>query len=120
MRDKDKTLKKTSVNIPDKIYERVDLFAESIGLNRNAALVYLIARGLEYEYDFENYMIRKKKKKLDKEVVQDNIEKSIKHRIHESARQSLTREEWQAVRRAFDGLAFHEYLDSLQDFKKKD
>lgn len=111
---------KTSFNMPGAMYDRVDLFAQSIGINRNSALVYLVARGLEYEYDFENYMIRKKKSKLDKAIVQDDIEDSIKKRIHASAQQKLTREQYQAIKRAFDDLAFNEYLDSLQKFKKKD
>ncbi len=118
MRNKDKSLKKTSINIPDKIYERVDLFAESIGLNRNAALVYLISRGLEYEYDFENYMIKKKKKKLDKEVVQDNIEKSINHRIHEKARMSLSREEKQFILGELDRMRFNEYWREKYELEK--
>lgn len=72
--EKDKTLKNTSINIPKNIFERVDTFAQSVGINRNSAFIYLISRGLDYEYDFENYM-SKRKKKVNPDVVVPAIEK---------------------------------------------
>lgn len=71
--------KSTSINIPVKIFDRIDNFASSVGINRNAAMIYLLSRGLEYEYDFENYM-QKRKRKLDDTLITDAVAYSDRRR----------------------------------------
>lgn len=60
-------------------------------------MIYLLARGLDYEYDFENYMQRKKMRKLDSGYVQDSVENSIKKRMNDKAKQRLERNEMRLV-----------------------
>ena len=92
-----KDLIKTSINLPSKVYKRIESFADDVCINRNSAMIYLLARGLEYEYDFENYMQRKRKKKLDNGYVQDSVENSIKKRMNDKARQRLEHNEMRLV-----------------------
>ena len=54
--------KTTSINIPNELFMRIDLFARTFNINRNSAMIYLLSRGLEYEYDFEDFMKKKRKK----------------------------------------------------------
>lgn len=86
-------LKSTSINIPVKIFDRIDQFSRSVGINRNAAMIYLLSRGLEYEYDFENYM-QKRKRKLDDALVKDSVEYSDRRRPYDSAYQKGERTPW--------------------------
>lgn len=81
--NRSKNLKNTSVNIPFDIFERIDSFASSVGLNRNAAMIYLLSRGLEYESDFSCYIEKRKKKKDD--VTASSVEKSARRRPHHDA-----------------------------------
>lgn len=81
--NRSKNLKNTSVNIPLDIFNRIDSFASSVGLNRNAAIIYLLSRGLEYESDFSCYIEKRKKKKDD--VTVSAVEKCAHRRpYHES------------------------------------
>ena len=92
-----KDLIKTSINLPSKVYKRIESFADDVCINRNSAMIYLLARGLDYEYDFENYMQRKKMRKLDSGYVQDSVENSIKKRMNDKAKQRLERNEMRLV-----------------------
>lgn len=90
---KSKELKQTSINIPVKIFDRIDKFAYSVGINRNSAMIYLLSRGLEYEYDFENYM-QKRKLKLDNTLVKDAVDYSARRRPYDTAYQKGERTPW--------------------------
>lgn len=89
-----KNLIKTSLNMPKEIYKRIEAFADDVCINRNAAMIYLLSRGLNYEYDFENYMKRKVKKKIDS---QPAIEYSIQRRMNDKAKQRLEHDENRAI-----------------------
>lgn len=52
-------------------------------------MIYLLARGLEYEYDFDNYMQRRKKRKPDDVYVQKSVNNSIRRRMNDKAKQRL-------------------------------
>lgn len=39
-------LKKISMNVDEKLLEKVELYAESIGVNRSAAFAFLLQQGL--------------------------------------------------------------------------
>lgn len=52
-------------------------------------MIYLLARGLEYEYDFDNYMQRRNKRKLDDVYVQKSVNNSIRRRMNDKAKQRL-------------------------------
>lgn len=117
-----KNLKNTSISIPFKIFERIDSFASSVGLNRNAAMIYLLARGLEYENDFESYMQRKRKRKLDSGYVQDAVENSIKKRMNDKAKQRLERDEVLAISSAvrYDDKLRSMIMDYVYSLSKED
>lgn len=84
-----KDLIKTSINLPSKVYKRIESFADDVCINRNSAMIYLLARGLEYEYDFDNYMQRRNKRKLDDVYVQKSVNNSIRRRMNDKAKQRL-------------------------------
>lgn len=90
---KNSGLKSTSINIPVTIFDRIDKFARSVGINRNAAMIYLLSRGLEYEYDFENYM-QKRKRKLDDTLIKDAVAYSDRRRPYDLAYQKGERTPW--------------------------
>lgn len=52
-------------------------------------MIYLLARGLEYEYNFDNYMQRRNKRKLDDVYVQKSVNNSIRRRMNDKAKQRL-------------------------------
>lgn len=61
--NRSKCSKTTSINIPNELFVRIDLFAKTFSINRNSAMIYLLSRGLEYECDFEDFMKKKEKNK---------------------------------------------------------
>lgn len=97
MAKKNYDLMKTSINLPSKLYKRIESFADSVCINRNAAMIYLLARGLDFEVDFEHYMSRKQKRKLDPDYVQNAVETSIRIRMNDKAKQRLERDERVAI-----------------------
>lgn len=107
---KNRDLIKTSVNLPSKIYKGIETFADSVCINRNSAIIYLIARGLEYENDFENYMQRKRKRKLNPEYVQNGVENSIKNRMNDKAKQRLEQDENRAI---YSAIKYDENLRNI-------
>lgn len=118
---KNKDLIKTSVNLPSKVYKRIETFADSLCINRNSAMIYLLARGLEYEYDFENYMARKRKKNVN---VQDSIDYSIRRRMNDKAKQRLEHDElrlvWSSIRNDADfRKLILDYVDKILEDNKK-
>ncbi len=102
-----KNLIKTSLNLPKEIYKRIEAFADDVCINRNAAMIYLLSRGLNYEYDFENYMKRKVKKKIDS---QPAISYSIKKRMNDKAKQRLERDENRAI---YSAIRYDENLRKM-------
>lgn len=40
-------LKKIAINIPEDVLERLDLYANRMGLNRTSAMIYLITSGMD-------------------------------------------------------------------------
>lgn len=107
---KNRDLIKTSINLPSKIYKGIEAFADSVCINRNSAMIYLLARGLEYEIDFERYMQRKRKKKLNPEYVQNGVENSIQKRMNDKAKQRLEHDENRAI---YSAIAYDENLRNM-------
>lgn len=109
-----KNLIKTSLNLPKEIYKRVEAFADDVCINRNAAMIYLLSRGLNYEYDFENYMQRKVKRKIDS---QPAISYSIKKRMNDKAKQRLEHDENRAI---YNAIRYDSNLrDIILDYVKR-
>lgn len=118
-----KDLIKTSINLPSKVYKRIESFADDVCINRNSAMIYLLARGLEYEYDFESYMQRKKKRKLDDVYIQKSVDNSIRRRMNDKARQRLEDSEIRLVmsevgRDADFRKVIIDYVDKLLEDRK--
>lgn len=115
-------LMKTSINLPSKLYKGIESFADSVCINRNSAMIYLLARGLEYEYDFESYMQRKRRKKLDQGYVQSSVENSIQKRMNDKAKQRLERDEDRAIYSVlkYDDTLRNMILDYARNVSKED
>lgn len=110
MAKKNYDLMKTSINLPSKMYKRIEAFADSVCINRNAAMIYLLARGLDFEVDFEHYMKRKQKRKLDPDYVQDAVETSIRKRMNDKAKQRL---EWHEHRAIYNAIKYDDTLRNM-------
>lgn len=110
MSRKNEDLIKTSINLPSKVYKRIEDFADSVCINRNSAMIYLLARGLDYECDFENFMLRKRKRKLNPEYVQNSVENSIKKRMNDKAKQRL---EWHEERAIYSAIRYDDTLRNM-------
>lgn len=122
MSRKNNDLIKTSINLPSKFYKSIEDFADKVCINRNAAMIYLLARGLEYENDFESYMQRKRKRKLKSEYVQTSIENSIQKRMNDKAKQRLEHEENRAIYSAikYDDTLRNMILEYARNMTKED
>lgn len=110
-------LKKTSVNIPLPMYQEIDNFAAHIGFNRNAAIIYLIARGFNYERDCDRYM-SKKLKKID-DAAQEALANSITKKMHERAHRERLDNFYWTLKTVLNDLGVEEFLKMLDSCSKE-
>ena len=110
-------LKKTSVNIPLPMYQEIDNFAARIGFNRNAAIIYLIARGFNYERDCDRYMF-KKLKKID-DAAQEALANSITKKMHERAHRERYDNFYRTLKYILDDMGVDGFLELLDSCSKE-